>query len=63
MLVATLVNPDEKNVHTTNAEKENIGYGIPSDGILAKLPNIIVNTTIVMKGCRTAHDAPKTVCL
>jgi hypothetical protein len=52
-----------KNVQSTNAEYENTGYGIPSDGIFANRPKNSVNMSIVAKGCRIAQDAPRTVCL
>jgi hypothetical protein len=42
---------------------EKMGYGTPSDGIFARLPKKMVNTTIVKSGWITAQEAPKIVCL
>ena len=39
-----------KRFHGSRAEKINIGYGKPSDGILAKLPKTAVKITIVIRG-------------
>ncbi len=40
-----------------------IGYGIPSDGHFATIPNMTEKTTIDKKGLIKLHDTPITVCL
>jgi hypothetical protein len=53
----------EKYVHGTRATYENIGYGMPSLGILANFPKKVVKTSMVNNGWMMAHNAPNTVCL
>ena len=43
-LVAACDTPDEKNVHGRRAAKLKSGWGIPSDGIWARLPKNTVKT-------------------
>lgn len=49
-LLDAWLNPLAKKLHGTSAAKLNIGYGIPSDGILASFPKNRLKTTIVKKG-------------
>ena len=49
-------------VHGITATVENRKYGTPSVGMFATLPNIIVNITICIRGCRIAQENPMIVC-
>jgi hypothetical protein len=53
----------ENNVQGSNAVKEKMGYGTPSEGTFARLPKKMLKTTIVRNGCRIAQLAPNNVCL
>jgi hypothetical protein len=52
------VTPLAKYIHGTSPAKLNKAYGTPSELILAKRPNMMVNTIIVNIGCRTAQPTP-----
>ena len=52
-----------KYSQATRPAYENRGYGIPSLGIFAIPPKIILKTIIFKNGLRIAHEKPKTVCL
>jgi hypothetical protein len=49
-------------VHGMIATVENRKYGTPSVGMFATLPNIIVNITICIRGCKIAQEKPMIVC-
>src|ERR1700732_87321 len=55
--------PCAKKVQGRSPAYEKMGYGSPSDPMLASLPKKIVNTIIARRGCRTAQAAPSAVCL
>src|ERR1035437_3869121 len=62
-LLAAWLSPNAKNVHGRSPAYENRGYGSPSEPTRASPPKKIVKITIVRSGWRTAHAAPRTVCL
>ncbi len=43
--------------------RANSGYGTPSDGTLARIPNRSVNTPTWTAGCTIAHVMPNAACL
>src|SRR3989344_5800096 len=53
----------EKNVQGRSPAYTKIGYGSPSEGILASAPKKILKTIIFINGWITAHAAPIAVCL
>src|SRR2546430_16642111 len=53
----------EKNCQGSRPQKTRMGYGTPSEGILAKRPKTTVRTTIVNNGRITPQATPTTVCL
>src|SRR5512141_2725608 len=57
------LSPNAKNVHGRTPAYENSGYGSPSEPTRASPPKKIVKINIVRTGCRTAHAAPRAVCL
>ncbi len=60
-LAVTRVTAPENRFHGSSAAYVKIGYGTPSDGILAIAPNTAVKITIVVRGWRMAHEAPRAV--
>ena len=62
-LLLDSVSANANSCHGSSAQNANTGYGTPSDGMRASRPKKIVNTTIVVSGCRIAHAAPSAVCL
>ncbi len=61
--VAELEMAPAKKVHGNRAAYTNTGYGRPSDGIFANLPNTSVNSSMVATGWISAQATPSTVCL
>ena len=47
----------------SSAVKANTGYGMPSEGTLARRPKKRLNTSMVKSGWMMAHAAPSAVCL
>src|SRR5438874_11970607 len=62
-LFADPLNDDANTCQGRSAASVNNGYGKPSEGRPASRPKMIVNSTIVISGCSTAHAIPSVVCL
>src|SRR6266852_3598605 len=63
MLLLPAVMARAKYCQVISPDSTNSGYGSPSDGIPASLPNTNVNTRVLISGLSNAQPIPKTACL